>query len=101
MTLSNRWAVTGKLVDYTDRRKTPAGIDVVSATLQYQGTVIENGTERQLDFEISMMAVGKMADVLINDCQIGNILDITGFVAPKSKRSRQLILHIQTLDIKE
>lgn len=100
MTFQNRLCITGKLADYEPARKTPAGIEVLTATLNYQGSVTENGIDRQLDFEMTMMAIGNMAQML-KDCQIGDILEISGFIAPKSKRSRQLILHIQTLNIKE
>lgn len=96
----NQWVVSGTLTAFHDIRQSPAGLKVVPASLAYQGSVTENGIERQLAFDIEIIAVGQMADAL-EKCQIGDQMELSGFIAPKSKRSRQWILHIQTLNIKE
>ena len=100
MNMKNQCTVSGTLIEIQDIRQSPAGLEIVPALLAHQGSVIENGIERQLTFDIDIVAVGQMANKLKN-CQIGDHLELSGFIAPKSKRSRQWVLHIQTLYIKE
>ena len=82
-----------RLVSRADLRFTPAGVAVLQAGLRYQGTVAEAGIERQLDFEMDAIAVGDAAQRLDRQA-LGADLDVEGFLAPRSRRSRNLILHI-------
>jgi primosomal replication protein N len=74
-------------------RQTPAGIPVAELSLRHEGTVTEAGIERQLGFEFSAVAIGPVAVALDRE-PLGRMLDIAGFVAPKSRRSSRLIVHI-------
>jgi primosomal replication protein N len=91
--VTNRVRLRAKLVALGDLRYTPAGIAVLQAGLRHQATVAEAGIERQLDFELEVVAVGDAAQRL-GRLALGTELDIDGFLAPRSKRSRSLILHI-------
>jgi primosomal replication protein N len=91
--VTNRVRLRAKLVALGDLRYTPAGIAVLQAGLRHQATVAEAGIERQLDFELEVVAVGDAAQRLGRQA-LGTELDIDGFLAPRSKRSRSLILHI-------
>jgi primosomal replication protein N len=91
--LTNRVRLRAKLVARGDLRYTPAGVAVLQAGLRYDGTLAEAGIERQLSFELEAIAVGDAAQRL--DRQIlGTELDLDGFLAPRSQRSRSLIVHI-------
>ena len=74
-------------------RYTPAGIPVAELSLRHDGAVSEAGIERQLGFEFPAIAVGPVAIALDRE-PLGKALDVAGFIAPKSRRSSRLIVHI-------
>ena len=74
-------------------RYTPAGVPVAELSLRHDGAVAEAGIERQLAFEFAAVAVGPVAVALERE-PLGKALDIAGFIAPKSRRSSRLIVHI-------
>ncbi len=91
--MSNRIRLRARLVSRGDLRFSPAGVAVVRAGLHHQGAVPEAGIERQLDFELDAIAVGDAALRLARQA-LGTELEFEGFLAPRSRRSRSLILHI-------
>ncbi len=91
--MSNRVRLRAKLVARGELRWTPAGIPVLGLALHHAGAVAEAGIERQLDFELDAVAVGEAAQRLARQT-LGAELDIDGFLAPRSRRSRSLMLHI-------
>lgn len=66
---------------------------VLNAGLQHEATVAEAGIERQLAFELEAIALGDAATRLERTA-LGTELELSGFLAPHSKRSRNLVLHI-------
>ena len=82
-----------RLLARADLRYTPAGVAVLKAGLRHQGSVAEAGIERRLDFELEAVAVGEAAQRLARQA-LGTELEIDGFLAPPSQRSRSLVLHI-------
>jgi primosomal replication protein N len=82
-----------RLVERTALRYTPAGIAVAEARLAYSGAVGEGGGTRQLDFEFPAIAVGAVAQTF-SQIELGSTLDIDGFIAPVSRRSQRLRIHI-------
>jgi primosomal replication protein N len=91
--LTNRVRLRAKLVARGELRYTPAGVAVLQAGLAYAGAVAEAGIERQLDFELEAVAVGDAAHRLAVQA-LGTEFDLDAFLAPRSRRSRRLILHI-------
>jgi len=91
--LTNRVRLRARLAARGDLRYTPAGVPVLKAALAYAGAVAEAGIERQFDFELDAVAVGDAAPRLARQA-LGSDLEIDGFLAPRSNRSRSLILHI-------
>jgi primosomal replication protein N len=74
-------------------RYTPAGIAVAEADFRYDGAVQEAGSQRQLDFEFAAVAVGPVAVALERE-PLGQPLTLSGFIAPRTRRSVRLIVHI-------
>jgi len=74
-------------------RYTPAGIAIAEGSFRFSGAMMEAGTERQLDFEFPTIAVGPVALGLDRE-PLGQPLLISGFVAPRTRRSNRLIVHI-------
>jgi primosomal replication protein N len=91
--LTNRVRLRARLVALGDLRYTPAGVAVQQARLQHRSTVAEAGLERQLDFELDAVAVGETAGRLGRQ-GLGTEFEVDGFLAPRSRRSRTLVLHI-------
>jgi primosomal replication protein N len=80
-------------VAHSALRYTPAGIAVSEASFRHQEAVIEAGIERQLDFEFAAIALGPVAMALDRE-PLGQALELEGFIAPRSRRSTRLIVHI-------
>lgn len=74
-------------------RYTPAGIAVVEAVFRHEGDVIEAGVERQVSVEVDTIVVGALAR-RVEALALGTPAKLTGFVAPRSRRSRKLRIHI-------
>jgi primosomal replication protein N len=74
-------------------RYTPAGVPVLEAGLRYTGVVVEAGAERQLEFELEARAVGELAPRFQRE-DLGIELELTGFLAPRSRRTRKLVFHV-------
>jgi primosomal replication protein N len=74
-------------------RYTPAGIAVAEASFRHEEGVIEAGVERQLGFEFSAIALGPVAMALERE-PLGKPLELSGFIAPRSRRSTRLIVHV-------
>ena len=60
---------------------------------QFEGNAVEAGFERQLDFEFDVVAVGDVAERLAH-VALGSGLVLSGFLAPASRRSRRIQLHV-------
>ena len=89
----NRLAISAVPVERTVLRYTPAGIPVAELSLRFEGVATEAGAERQLEFEFAAIAMGPVATA-INEEPLGQPLSLNGFIAPRSRRSQRLIVHI-------
>ena len=74
-------------------RYTPAGIAVLEASFGYEGTVTEAAAERSLAFEFAAIALGAVAQALDRE-PLGNPMTLEGFIAPRTRRSTRLVMHI-------
>ena len=63
------------------------------ASFRYAGAVIEAGGERQLAFEFDVIAIGDIG-LRLAAMELGAALDLAGFLAPQSRRSHKLLLHV-------
>ena len=74
-------------------RRTPAGLPVLELGLRHRSETVEAGTARRLDFEFDAIAVGDVAARLATQ-PLGAIVELDGFVAAASRRSKRLKLHV-------
>lgn len=74
-------------------RYTPAGLRVQELGFQFTGSAVEASFERQLDFEFDAIAVGDVAGQLA-EVALGTELTLSGFLAPTSRRSKRIRLHV-------
>jgi primosomal replication protein N len=83
------------LIERSGLRFTPAGIPVVEAQLQHRSETVEAGLPRRLAFDFAAVAIGETAQALA-DVELGSALGLHGFLAPRSRRSTRLLVHVQT-----
>ena len=81
-------------------RYTPAGIPVSEGSLQHASTQIENGSERLVNLEIAVIALGDNARWL-EAAPLGGTVKVTGFLAARSRNSKTSVLHVNTLEYLE
>jgi primosomal replication protein N len=89
----NEFRLRGVLVERAAPRFTPAGVPVVEARIRHQSGVMEAGSARTLEFDVSAIALGPVARELEREA-LGVQLDLAGFLAPRSRRSSRLVLHL-------
>jgi primosomal replication protein N len=89
----NRVTLAARLLARAAVRYTPAGLPVIDLSLRHAGTVVEAQLPRQLDFELAAVALGEAAQRL-SRVALGAELQFDGFLAPRTRRSKTLVLHI-------
>lgn len=81
-------------------RYTPAGIPILNFSIHHASEQIEAGQTRQVEFEITCVATEEQAR-LIAGAPLGIRLNVRGFLAAKGRSSKQLALHIDTIEFEE
>ncbi len=89
----NQLRIRGKAVAKSALRYTPAGIAVLEASFEHEGSVTEATAERTLAFEFSAIALGAVAQALDRE-PLGKPMMLEGFIAPRTRRSTRLVMHI-------
>ena len=86
------------MVDIETIRYTPAGLPLLSFVLKHVSEVIEAGMKRKVECEVNAIAIGNLAK---SNIQIGANINVAGFLAKRSAKSTQLVLHILKIEVKE
>ncbi len=92
--------LSGKLIELDALRYTPAGIPVVNFRLSHASEQVEAGTKRAVQCEVAGMAFEREAR-LIAAAKPGMQVTVTGFLAEKSRDSKQLVLHATNIEFVE
>ena len=80
-------------------RYTPAGIPLLSLVLQHASEQVEAGLKRKVECEVNAVALGDLADIFKKqNIQLGSTIKAQGFLAKRSAKSTQLVLHIEQLE---
>lgn len=90
---ANRIELHGSLASREALRYSPAGIPILSASLQHASDQQEAGTQRKVELEISAVFAGRLAESA-DRVPLGTQLRVAGFLAPRRRSSRQLVLHV-------
>lgn len=94
----NRLAISGVIAGLAVLRYTPAGIPVLELVIEHQSEQTEAGMARRVNCAVNAVIMGNLAEqstTLTN----GTAIKATGFLAKRSMKSTQLVLHIDTLEI--
>jgi len=95
----NRFAVDGELVELEGLRYTPAGVARIALKIRHASTQQEAGTQRQVQCEIPALALDAAARQA-SSMQLGQRVKVEGFLAQRSLRNTQLVLHINNITLK-
>ena len=90
---TNAVALSGELSAIEPLRHTPAGIPLVNFRLLHKSQQVEGGYKRQVDCEITGIALGEIA-VAVSRMPQGRLVSVEGFLNRKNRMSAQLILHV-------
>ena len=92
----NRLELNGAVTKVAELRYTPAGIPVLSFDLNHLSEQVEAGMKRKVECVVPAMVVGPLA-MGAQEMEEGSQVSVTGFLAKRSLKSAQLVLHVQTL----
>jgi primosomal replication protein N len=96
----NQLRIRAKAVGKSALRYTPAGVAVLEATCEHNGSVTEAAVERTLGFAFSAIALGAVAQALDRE-SLGTTLTLQGFIAPRSRRTTRLLVHVTEYQVNE
>lgn len=82
-------------MEITPLRYTPAGIPLLSFVLRHASEQLEAGMKRKVFCEVNAVALGELA--LNPQIKIGNQIKVSGFLAKRSMKSSQLVMHINQI----
>jgi primosomal replication protein N len=88
----NQIELTGQLIGRDALRYTPAGIPLLNVKLAHQSEPTEAGMKRNVAFEIDVLIAGELA-VSADRLTLGQTLNVGGFLAPRRRQSKTLLLH--------
>jgi primosomal replication protein N len=98
--LDNQLVLSGKLIELDALRYTPAGIPVVNFRLSHASEQLEAGAMRAVQCEVAGLAFEREAR-LIATAAPGMQVKVTGFLAGKSRDSKQLVMHATNIEFVE
>jgi primosomal replication protein N len=93
---TNSVALSGTLLEMDSLRHSPAGVPILNFAVGHASSQIEAGCARRVECKVSAVALGELARV-IADRRPGDRVSLAGFLASRSQRSAQLVLHATQL----
>lgn len=94
----NQLTLTAQLRERDALRFTPSGVAVTEAVFHHEGEVTEAGVVRLISIEVDTITVGALAQ-RVQALALGSAVKLTGFIAPRSRRSRKLRIHITDIEL--
>ena len=92
----NRLALSGRVTHCEPLRYSPAGIPLLSFVINHVSEATEGDLKRKVECEVNAVAIGDLAKTHIQE---GANINAAGFLAKRSAKSTQLVLHIQKIEI--
>lgn len=83
-----------------DLRYTPAGIPRIGLKIRHISEQQEAGVTRQVQCDIPVVALGQVAQKAAQ-FEIGQEVRVEGFLAQRSLRIAQLVLHVENIILKQ
>lgn len=96
----NQVVLTGRLIERKELRFTPAGMPALDVRIGHASEQVEAGRPRQVNAEVEAVALGAVAEAL-GRTDMERSYRFEGFLAQRSRMSRQLVLHLNRFDLSE
>ncbi len=96
----NQLVIEASIAELQPLRLTPTGVPVASCRLEHASEQEEAGLSRSVSVELNAVALGELARML-GAAQPGMKIRGTGFLAAKSLRSRNPVLHLNKIEFLE
>ncbi|MFZ4758415.1 MAG: primosomal replication protein N [Burkholderiaceae bacterium] len=94
----NRLGLSASLVEREAIRYTPAGVPIVGLKLLHRSVQREAGTDRTVEMEITAIAADRVA-LRIDRVALGTELKLEGFLAPRRRNVKALVLHVTEFEL--
>lgn len=91
----NTLVLKSEVVQIEPLRYTPAGIPLLSVLLLHVSDQVEAGMKRKVECELNAVILGDQA---LKSLKLGSHIVATGFLAKRSLKSTQLVMHINHLE---
>jgi primosomal replication protein N len=94
---TNLLVIQGELLKVEELRFTPAGIPILNMVIGHLSEQVEAGMKRRVECEVNATVMGELAKT----CQRlkeGATVNASGFLAKRSFKSTQLVMHINKLE---
>jgi primosomal replication protein N len=92
----NKLVLSGTVTAIDALRYTPAGLPLISFVILHTSENNEAGLSRKVECEVNAVIIGDLAKTNI---QLGSQIKAAGFIAKRSAKSTQLVMHIQKIEI--
>lgn len=92
--------LTAALLEREAIRYTPAGVPIVGLKLSHRSVQHEAGVDRTVEMEISAIAADRVA-LRIDRIALGAELKLQGFLAPRRRNVKALVLHVTEFELNE
>ena len=87
----------GELRELDALRHTPAGVPLISFSVEHRSTRPEAGIDRRVDCRVQALALGETA-LRLDGRRAGDRVRISGFLAQRSRASAQLVVHVDQIE---
>jgi len=89
----NQLVLSACIVEASAMRYTPAGLPALDMRLEHESDVQEAGQTRQAKANLKAVAIGSVAERLVQ-LSLGQGIRFTGFIS-SPRNSKQIVFHIQ------
>jgi primosomal replication protein N len=91
----NKLVLQAEVVQVEPLRYTPAGIPLLNIVLHHVSEQVEAGMKRKVECELNAVALGGIA---LKGLIVGSHIQASGFLAKRSLKSTQLVMHINHIE---
>lgn len=92
----NKLTLQAEVVQIEPLRYTPAGLPLLSVVLRHVSEQVEAGMKRKVECEVNAVLIG---DLALKKLTLGTHIQATGFLAKRSLKSTQLVMHINQIAV--
>jgi primosomal replication protein N len=96
----NKLVLKAEVVQIEPLRYTPAGIPLLSVVLRHVSEQVEAGMKRKVECEVNAVVLGDqlLGTPALKGLKLGAHIQATGFLAKRSLKSTQLVMHINHIE---